>query len=232
VFGEPPLRSSQKAAKRSHPFPITSPQTLDKRRRRSIFSEMRPRGRGDDFDEDDDDDEFEDVSPLRTTPEPEPEPEPEVDRETEPAPPRPPLSSLVVRPPPQENGRSSPAPTADRPSRSPSPPNGGPRRGSPPPRRRRAFSPPGPRGWDRRRSPPPPVRRRTFSPPPPRRRYSPPRFQPSRHPRFHDEPQGLLQIPWISLFPITQFMNSLVYVMVLSCMALWIHTLVFTFPVR
>ncbi|TVU08999.1 hypothetical protein EJB05_42433, partial [Eragrostis curvula] len=157
---------------------------------------MRPRGRGDDV-EDDDDDEFEDVSPLRSTPEPEAEAEPEpeaADPEPFPAPPqpaRPPLSSLVVRPPPQENGGSSPSPSAGRPARSPSPAdNGGPRRGSPPPRRRREFSPPGPRGWDRRRSPPPPERRRPVSPPPPRRRYSPPRFQPPRHPRYHDELQG------------------------------------------
>ncbi|KAK3129782.1 hypothetical protein QOZ80_6BG0484650 [Eleusine coracana subsp. coracana] len=156
---------------------------------------MRPRGRGDDFEDDDDDDEFEDVSPPRTTPEPEPEPEPEAEADPEPAPPapqpaRPHLSSLVVRLPPQENGGSSPPPSAGRPARSSSPQGGGPRRGSPPPRRRREFSPPAPRGWDRRRSPPPPERRRPASPPPPRRRYSPPRFQPPRHPRFHDQPQG------------------------------------------
>ncbi|KAL6876313.1 hypothetical protein ACP4OV_012885 [Aristida adscensionis] len=146
---------------------------------------MRPRGRGDDADDDDDEEQV-DYSPQPSSPEPEPEPAP---APAPPQPPRPPLSSLVVRPPtPPEDGGSSP-PSAARPVRPLSPANGAHRRLSPPPRRRRDFSPPDPRGWERRRSPPPPERRRPGSPPPQRRRLTPPRFQP-RHPRFHDEPQG------------------------------------------
>ncbi|KAG0540215.1 hypothetical protein BDA96_03G389800 [Sorghum bicolor] len=165
---------------------------------------MRPRGRGDDVEDDDDEDEYEDITPPRRTPEPEADPAPAPDPSPSPspapapapAPPQParaPLSSLVVRPPPpQENGGgSSPhSPSA----RSPSPSAGRHRgRGASSPRRRRDFSPPPPRGWERRRSPPPqpPERRRPGSPPPQRRRFTPPpRFQPPRHPRFHDEQQG------------------------------------------
>ncbi|XP_062228894.1 uncharacterized protein LOC133926804 [Phragmites australis] len=147
---------------------------------------MRPRGRGDDAEDDDDDDEYEDTTPPRSTPEAEADPSP-----APPQPARAPLSSLVVRPPQQENGGSSP-PSASRTARSSSPAGGSLRRGSPPPRRGRDFSPPAPapRGWERRRSPPPPERRRPGSPPSQRRRFSPPRFQPPRHSRFHDEPQG------------------------------------------
>ncbi|XP_062179103.1 uncharacterized protein LOC133883702 isoform X1 [Phragmites australis] len=142
---------------------------------------MRPRGRGNDAD---DDDEYEDTTPPRSMTEAETDPAP--------APARAPLSSLVVRPPPppQENGRSSPPSAADRAALSSSPADGSLRRVSPPPRRRHGFSPPDTRESERRRSPPPLERRRLASPPPQRRRFSLPRFQPSRPPRFHDEPLG------------------------------------------
>ncbi|KAG2606290.1 translation initiation factor IF-2-like [Panicum virgatum] len=158
---------------------------------------MRPRGRGDDVDDDDDEDEYEDITPPRSTPEPEAAPSPSP--APAPAPPQParaPLSSLVVKPPsPQENGGgSSPPSPAARAAHSPSPGGGGSyrARGASAPRHRREFSPPPrPRGWERRRSPPPPERRRPGSPPPQRRRFSPsPRFQPPRHPRFHNEQSG------------------------------------------
>ncbi|OEL20540.1 hypothetical protein BAE44_0018442 [Dichanthelium oligosanthes] len=161
---------------------------------------MRPRGRGDDVDEDEDEDEYEDITPPRSTPEPEADPvrapPPAPAPSPVPAPPQParaPLSSLVVKPPPpQENGGgSSPPSPAARATRSPSPGGGHRGRGASPTRHRREFSPPRHRGWERRRSPPPPERRRPGSPPPQRRRFSPPpRFQPPRHPRFHDEQQG------------------------------------------
>ncbi|RCV21733.1 hypothetical protein SEVIR_4G128700v4 [Setaria viridis] len=164
---------------------------------------MRPRGRGDDVDDEDDEDEYEDITPPRSTPEPEvdpaPAPSPSPAPDPVPALPQParaPLSSLVVKPPPPppqvNGGGSSPPSPAARTARSPSPVGGGGHRGrgASPPRHRRELSPPRPRGWERRRSPPP-ERRRPGSPPLQRRRFSPPpRFQPLRQPRFHDEQQG------------------------------------------